>query len=100
MTPAKKANDALGFGFGVIDNWVFVYATGTLLTGIGAGMLFASMPHITLTRTTGIGGVLLVVGAVVANVAHSSLKKKAQQRSTQAATPPPGSGPDPGSGRQ
>ncbi len=37
--PLARMNEAMGFGFGLIDNWVFIYAGGTMLSGIGCGML-------------------------------------------------------------
>ena len=78
MKVLSKINDV--FGFGIIDNWVFVYAGGNAVCGIGTGMLLASTYHISLMLTAVLGVVLVLGGGLLANIAHSVLKKNAKQR--------------------
>ena len=82
MNVLSKINDVLGFGFGIIDKWIFVYAGSTMVCGIGTGMLVASLPRISLTITSVAGVVLMLCGTLLANIAHTVLKKNAKQQHT------------------
>ncbi len=77
----KKINDLFGFGFGIIDNWIFVYAAGTTICGIGAGMFFVVLVYmrrsLKVNALTVTSVAFIVLGTVFANIAHSILKKKA-----------------------
>ncbi len=80
----KKINDFFGFGFGVIERWVFVYVFSTGIGGIGAGIIWASLYYangkFVLNTITTIGVILLVIATFLANIAHSILKKKVSKK--------------------
>ena len=60
------------FGFGSINNNVFFYSISTAIAGIGAGIVIGYNWKLNLN----IGWILLIIGTILANVAHSKLKKK------------------------
>jgi hypothetical protein len=76
----RQLNKLFGFGFGLIDRWVFVYAASTAINGVGIGMLVMDAlrrGRIEIDPLICVALFFAVSGLLSANVAHSALKKKA-----------------------
>lgn len=71
------------FGFGILDPRIMSYALGTFLCGLGVGLsidAFLRTRHAPADWLAWSGIGLLMLGNIIGNVSHSSLKKGARQK--------------------
>jgi hypothetical protein len=74
-----RINMRLGFGFGLIDSWVFIYSAGSGIMGIGFGIFIVSLfcgknpnlVHIFIALS------VMIAGGVISEKAHRKLILKA-----------------------
>jgi len=64
------------FGFGTIDNDIFFYAISTTIAGMGFGIILYNYYKLSSI----VGWILLIIGTILANIAHSRLKKKSVKK--------------------
>jgi hypothetical protein len=71
------------FGFGLLDSRIMGYALGTFICGLGAGLsidAFVRTRHLPADWLAWSGIGLMILGNVIGNLSHNSLKKSTRRK--------------------